>query len=88
MRQRFQDVEAEHTEKKKAHDAAALQYTASHAKLDAEVKELAGVVLGDESKYHLTHARSMVRHPPGGQRELIRTVSRLVEHGTHVCLLF
>jgi hypothetical protein len=64
VRQRFQDVEAEHTEKKKAYDAAVLQYSASYAKLETEVKELAASVLGDESKYHLTHVHSQVRHLP------------------------
>lgn len=60
VRQRFQDVEGEHTEKKKGYDAAALQYSASHAKLDSEVKELAAAVLGDESQFHLTHARAQL----------------------------
>lgn len=63
VRQRFQDVEGEHTEKKKGYDAAALQYSASHAKLDSEVKELAAAVLGDESQFHLTHARAQVTQP-------------------------
>lgn len=52
MRQKFQDLEAKHDEKKKSYEAAQAGYRSKREKLEGEVRGLKQQVGGDEGKYH------------------------------------
>mmetsp|Transcript_34028 Transcript_34028/g.47153 ORF Transcript_34028/g.47153 Transcript_34028/m.47153 type:complete len:678 (+) Transcript_34028:128-2161(+) len=52
VRQKFQELETDHSDKKKVYDTAAMGYESKKSKLDSEVKELLSGYTSDQSKYH------------------------------------
>lgn len=52
MRQKFQELEAKHEEKKKSYEAAQAGYRSKREKLEGEVRSLKLQVGGDEGKFH------------------------------------
>mmetsp|Transcript_44855 Transcript_44855/g.85746 ORF Transcript_44855/g.85746 Transcript_44855/m.85746 type:complete len:435 (-) Transcript_44855:307-1611(-) len=52
VRQKFQELEVDHGEKKKTYDQAAMSHESKHTKLTTEVRELQTNASADEGKYH------------------------------------
>ncbi|KAK3240307.1 hypothetical protein CYMTET_49849 [Cymbomonas tetramitiformis] len=52
VRQKFQELEAEHGEKKKTYEASVMGYESKKSKLEAEVTAYRNEAQADESKYH------------------------------------
>jgi len=60
VRQKFQELETEHAEKKKTYDSACLTHENKRGKLEGEVKELLTECSSNESKYHWINAMASI----------------------------
>mmetsp|Transcript_38618 Transcript_38618/g.46742 ORF Transcript_38618/g.46742 Transcript_38618/m.46742 type:complete len:696 (+) Transcript_38618:167-2254(+) len=60
VRQKFQELETEHSEKKKTYEAASMGYESKKAKLETEVTTYRNEANADETKYHYMNCMSTI----------------------------